>query len=147
MDMILFEVLLRNIHLIPHDQIVQWHSIYNINSAVVISVVVESGRCSSEVLQEGSCPYAPLDEALRCMYMHKIKQQKILIEKCISLNLVLKIWHYKIIKDMQKECIYRSYQWTHFCNLSVYVNVCVCVCVCARAVLFRPLRFNHKFTE
>ena len=39
--------------------------IYNINSAVVISVVVESSRCSSKTLQKGSCPYAPLDEALR----------------------------------------------------------------------------------
>ena len=36
--------------------------IYNINSAVVISVVVESSRCSSKTLQKGSCPYAPLDE-------------------------------------------------------------------------------------
>ena len=35
------------------------------NSAVVISVVVESSRCSSKTLQKGSCPYAPLDEALR----------------------------------------------------------------------------------
>ena len=43
--MILFEVLLKNIHLIPQDQIVQWH---NINSAVVISVVVESSWCSSK---------------------------------------------------------------------------------------------------
>ena len=32
--------------------------IYNINSAVVISVV-ESSRCSSKTLQKGSCPYAP----------------------------------------------------------------------------------------
>ena len=39
--------------------------IWNINSAVVISVVVESSRCSSKTLQKGSCPYAPLDEALR----------------------------------------------------------------------------------
>ena len=37
----------------------------NINSAVVISVVVESSRCSSKTLQKGSCPYAPLDEPLR----------------------------------------------------------------------------------
>ena len=37
----------------------------NINSAIVISVVVESSRCSSKTLQKGSCPYAPLDEALR----------------------------------------------------------------------------------
>ena len=66
MDMILFEVFLRNIHLIPQDQIVQWHYLnYNINSAVVISVVVESSRCSSKTLKKGSCPYAPLDEALR----------------------------------------------------------------------------------
>ena len=32
--------------------------------AVVTSVVVESGRCSPKTLQKGSCPYAPLDEAL-----------------------------------------------------------------------------------
>ena len=30
---------------------------------VVISIVVESSRCSSKTLQNGSCPYAPLDEA------------------------------------------------------------------------------------
>ena len=34
--------------------------IYNINSAIVISVVVESSRCSSKTLQKGSCLYAPL---------------------------------------------------------------------------------------
>ena len=44
MDMILFEVFLKNIHLIPQDQI---DIIYNINIAVVISVV-ESIRCSSK---------------------------------------------------------------------------------------------------
>ena len=38
--------------------------IYNINSAVVISVVVDSSRCSSKTLQKGSWPYAPLDEVL-----------------------------------------------------------------------------------
>ena len=37
---------------------------YNISSAVVISVV-ESTLCSSKTLQKGSRPYAPLDEALR----------------------------------------------------------------------------------
>ena len=37
----------------------------NINSAVVISVVVESSRWSSKTLQKGSCLYAPLDEVLR----------------------------------------------------------------------------------
>ena len=65
MDMILLEVFLKNIHLIPQDQIVYNDIIYNINSAVVISVVVESSRCSSSTLQKGSCPYAPLDEALQ----------------------------------------------------------------------------------
>ena len=35
------------------------------NSAVIISVVVESSRCSSKTLQKGSCAYAPLDEVLR----------------------------------------------------------------------------------
>ena len=46
---------------------IRWYNdiIYNINSAVVISVVVESSRCSSKTLQKGSCPYAPLDKALR----------------------------------------------------------------------------------
>ena len=39
--------------------------IYNINSAVVISVVEESSQCSSKTLKTGSCSYAPLDEALR----------------------------------------------------------------------------------
>ena len=34
-----------------------WATLYNINSAVVISVVVESSRCSSKTLQNGSCPY------------------------------------------------------------------------------------------
>ena len=34
-------------------------------SVVVISVVVESSRCSSKTLQKRSCPYAPLDAALR----------------------------------------------------------------------------------
>ena len=51
MDMIIFEVFLKNIHLIPQDQIVHNDIIYNINSAVVISVVelvVESSRCSSK---------------------------------------------------------------------------------------------------
>ena len=28
MDMILFDVFLKNIHLIPQDQIVQWHYLY-----------------------------------------------------------------------------------------------------------------------
>ena len=67
MDTILFEVFLKNIHLIPRDQILVVYNdiIYNINSALVISVVVESSRCSSKTLQKGSCPYAPLDEALR----------------------------------------------------------------------------------
>ena len=67
----LFKVFLKNIHLIPRDQIVH-DIIYNINSAVVISVVVESSRCSSKTLQKGSCPYAPLDEALRyfCTVLH-----------------------------------------------------------------------------
>ena len=37
----------------------------NMNSVVVVSVVVESGRCSSKALQGGSCPCAPLDEPLR----------------------------------------------------------------------------------
>ena len=68
MDMIVFEVFLKNIHLIPQDQIVQYYDIiYDINSAVVISVGVESSRCSTKTLQKGSCPYAPLDEALRYM--------------------------------------------------------------------------------
>ena len=40
-------------------------SIMTIYSAVVISVVEESGRCSSKTLQKRSCPYAPLDEVLR----------------------------------------------------------------------------------
>ena len=46
---------------------IRWYNdiIYNIDSAVVIFVVVESSRCSSKTLQKGSCPYAPLDEALR----------------------------------------------------------------------------------
>ena len=39
--------------------------IYNIDSAVVKTVVVESSRCSSKTYQKGSCLYAPLDEALR----------------------------------------------------------------------------------
>ena len=39
--------------------------IYNKNSAAVISVLVESSRFSSKTLQKGSCPYTPLDEALR----------------------------------------------------------------------------------
>ena len=66
MDMILFEVFFKNIHLIPQDQIVGYNDfIYNMNSAVVISVVVESSRCSSKTLQKGSCPYAPVDEVLR----------------------------------------------------------------------------------
>ena len=50
MDMMLFEVFLKNIHLIPQDQIALYDIIYNINSAVVISVVVESSRCSSNTL-------------------------------------------------------------------------------------------------
>ena len=73
-DRILFAVFLKNI---PQDQIVQWDYLdYNINtcSAVVISVFVESSRCSSKTLKTGSCPYAPLDEALRyyynCNYMY-----------------------------------------------------------------------------
>ena len=76
MDMILLEVFLKDIHLIPQDQIVQMTLSYNINSAVVISVVVESSRCSSKTLQEGSCPYAPLNEALR-YHFNTIASQKI----------------------------------------------------------------------
>ena len=46
---------------------IRWYNdiIYNINSTVFKFVVVESSRCSSKTLQKGSCPYAPLDEALR----------------------------------------------------------------------------------
>ena len=61
MDMILFEVFLKNIHLIPDSTM----TLSIINSAVVISVAVESSRCSSKTLQKGSCPYAPLNEVLR----------------------------------------------------------------------------------
>ena len=57
MDMILFEVFLKNIHLIPQDQIVYNNIIYNLNSAVIISAVVESSRCSSKTLKTGSCPF------------------------------------------------------------------------------------------
>ena len=72
MDMILFEVFLKNIHFIPQDQ--KYNDIiYNINSAVVISVVVESSRCSSKTLRKGSCPYAPLDEALRYDICYTVK--------------------------------------------------------------------------
>ena len=79
MDMILSEVFLKNIHLIPQDQIVQWHVICNINSAVVISVVVESSRCSSKTFQKRSCPYAPLDEALQYTITHSSAFRSILI--------------------------------------------------------------------
>ena len=60
------------------------------NSAVVISVVVESSRCSSKTLQEGSCPYAPLDEALG--YVHilysksAVKKQNVNISKDYELH-------------------------------------------------------------
>ena len=53
----------------------------NINSAVVISVVVESSWCSSKTLQKGSCPYALLDEALRYVTIAHFK---------------LPQWHYDI---------------------------------------------------
>ena len=53
MDMILFEVFFEEY---PLDSTRSVDIIYTINSAVVISVVVESSRCSSKTLQEGSCP-------------------------------------------------------------------------------------------
>ena len=62
MDMILFEVFLKSIDLIPQQQILQWHYLYYV---IVLSDLVESSGYSSKTLKKGSCPYAPLDEALR----------------------------------------------------------------------------------
>ena len=63
MDMILFEVFLKSIDLIPQQQILQRHYLdYNV---IVLSDLVESSGYSSKTLQKGSCPYAPLDEALQ----------------------------------------------------------------------------------
>ena len=54
--------------MIPQQQILQQHySIYiiHVDNVIVLSDLVESSGCSSETLQRGSCPCAPLDEALR----------------------------------------------------------------------------------
>ena len=39
--------------------------IFIIGNVIVLSDLVESSGYSSKTLQKGSCPYAPLDEALR----------------------------------------------------------------------------------
>ena len=65
-DMILFEVFLKSIDLIPQQQILQRHYLYYIiDNVIVLSDLVESSGYSSKTLQKGSCPHAPLDEALR----------------------------------------------------------------------------------
>ena len=64
MDMILLEVFLKSINLIPQQQILQRY-ICIIADVTVLSDFVESSEYSSKTLKKGSCPYAPLDEALR----------------------------------------------------------------------------------
>ena len=66
MDMIVFEVFLKSIHLIPQQQIYNG-TIYIIENVIVQSDLVESSGYSSKSLKRGSCPYAPLDEALQYM--------------------------------------------------------------------------------
>ena len=51
------------IDLIPQQQILH-RTIYIIYNVTVLSDLVESSGYSSKTLQKGSCPYAPLDEAL-----------------------------------------------------------------------------------
>ena len=65
MDMILLELFLKSIDLIPQQQILQRHHLYYRYNVMVLSDLVESSGYSSKTLQKGSCPYAPLDEALR----------------------------------------------------------------------------------
>ena len=64
MDMIFFEVFLKSIDLIPQNRYYNG-TIYIIDNVIVLSDLVESSGYSSKTLQKGSCPYAPLDEALR----------------------------------------------------------------------------------
>ena len=66
MDMILFEVFLKSIDLIPQQQILQHHYLYY--NVIILSDLVESSGYYSKTLQKGSCPYAPLDEALRIIF-------------------------------------------------------------------------------
>ena len=68
--MILFEVFLKSIDLIPQQQILQRpYLYYSLDNVIVLSDIVESSGYSSKTLQKGSCPYAPLDEVLRYMYL------------------------------------------------------------------------------
>ena len=62
MDMILFEE-----HQLDSTTTYYNGTIYIIDNVIVLLVsdLVESSGYSSKTLQKGSCPYAPLDEALR----------------------------------------------------------------------------------
>ena len=51
--------------LIPQQQRYYNGTIYIIDNVIVLSDLVESSGYSSKTLQTGSCPYAPLYEALR----------------------------------------------------------------------------------
>ena len=61
MDMILFEVFLKSINF--HNRYYN-DTIYIIYNVIILSDLVESSGYSSKTFQKGSCPYAPLDDAL-----------------------------------------------------------------------------------
>ena len=105
--MILFEVFWRIsawFHKIRYNDIV-----YDINSAVVISVVVESSRRSPKTLQKGSCPYAPLDDVLR--YDQSMHWSVSLVQNLFPIrNVINNVISNVIEPNPYSECyVYRDY--------------------------------------
>ena len=80
MDMILLEVVLKNIHSIPQDQIYN-DIIYFINSAIVIYLLLwnQVDALQKHFKRDHVHIYAPLDEALRYIFADLLKIKKCLI--------------------------------------------------------------------
>ena len=90
MDMILFEEVFEEY---PGDSTRSESTmtfIYNINSAIVISVVVESSQCSSKALQKGPCPYICLWTRLYGMLMGQFgKWQKYCSQDVVDISVTV----------------------------------------------------------
>ena len=64
----------------------------SIMNSAIISVVVESSRCSSKTLQKGSCPYAPLNEVLQYCELTFEDLDLLMDQDLVNLSQVLESW-------------------------------------------------------